>query len=296
MGTRGRAVVALVLLVPGMVAVVAGTPVAPAALTDDDGRRVQLPQAPQRIVSLLPSLTETVCALDACDRLVATDDYSNWPAAAAATPKVGGIGTWSVELIARQRPQLVLLGRDGALRDRLEAIGIRTFVIEPSTYADISRTIGTVAGLLGVEARGAALSTTVAREVEQVAAAYRIHARRQPSVYFEIDSTPYAAGPRSFIGELIARLGARNIVAADLGPFPRLNPEYVVVGNPDVILVAGTPVTALGSRPGWAGITAIRQGHLCDLTPAAADPLMRPGPRVADGLRVLADCLARFDR
>jgi iron complex transport system substrate-binding protein len=265
-------------------------------LTDDAGHSLRLAAPPQRIISLLPSLTETVCALDACERLVATDDYSNWPAAAAHLPKVGGLGSWSVELIVRQRPQLVLLGAAGGLRDRLDALGIATFVIEPVTYDDVARTITEVAALLGEPARGAALRDSVAHAVDAVAAAYRARGHAQPSVYFEIDSTPYAAGPQSFIGELITRLGARNIVAAGLGAFPRLNPEYVVMGNPDVILLSGTPLTALAGRPGWSGITAVREGRICDLAPAVADPLMRPGPRVGEGIRAIADCLARFRR
>jgi iron complex transport system substrate-binding protein len=139
------------------------------------------------------------------------------------------------------------------------------------------------------------LRETVAHAVDAVAAAYRVRPHAQPSVYFEIDSTPYAAGPQSFIGELIARLGVRNIVAPDLGAFPRLNPEYVVMGNPDVIMVSGTPLTALAGRPGWGAITAVRLGRICDFASAVADPLMRPGPRVGEGIRAIADCLARFE-
>jgi iron complex transport system substrate-binding protein len=267
---------------------------APVVLIDDAGRTVRLAAPPLRIVSLVPSLTEVVCVLDACDRLVATDDFSNWPAAAAAKPKVGGIENSNVEQIVRQRPQLVLLGRFGSLRDRLDALGIPTFVLDPVTYRDVGRTITVVAAILGEQARGAALCDEVQKAVDSVAAQYRAHTSAPVTVYFEIDSSPYAAGPQSFIGELLSRLGARNIVAPELGLFPKLNPEYVVLGNPDVILLAGTPAVPLAGRPGWDRITALRRGQVCDFPPAVADTIMRPGPRVADGMRAIAACLARY--
>lgn len=266
---------------------------APVSVVDDDGRQVRLAAPPQRIVSLVPSLTETLCALDACDRLVATDDYSNWPAAAAALPKVGGTENPNVELIARQRPQLVLVARIGQVGARLEQLGIPTFVMESLGYRDIDRQVGVVAALLGDPARGAALSARIARSVDAVARDYQSRGHAAPLVYFEVDASPYAAGPQSFIGELIARLGARNAVGAELGAFPKLNPEYVVVRNPDVIMLAHAATTPLALRPGWGSIRAVREDRLCTFTDADADMIMRPGPRVADGMRALAACLVR---
>jgi len=114
-----------------------------------------------------------------------------------------------------------------------------------------------------------------------------------PSVYFEADAPPYAAGPSSFIGELLTLLGARNIVAADLGPFPQLNPEYVVRRNPDVIFVSPSQAMHLAERPGWDRIRAVKEQRVCSFAPAVRDSIVRPGPRVADGMRALAECLER---
>lgn len=266
---------------------------APVSVVDDDGRTIELAAPPQRIASLVPSLTETICALDACNRLVATDDYSNWPASVAAIPKVGGPEDPNVELIVRQQPQLVLLARIGYVSTRLAQLGIPTFVMESLTYRDVERQIRTVAAILGQEARGAALSAEIAAAVDAVARGYRTNVHTAARVYFEIDSSPYAAGPTSFIGELLSRLGALNIVTPGLGAFPKLNPEYVVVNNPDVIMLPHAATAPLAQRPGWSAIRAVREGRICTFTDADPDTIMRPGPRVAEGMRAIAACLTR---
>ena len=115
-----------------------------------------------------------------------------------------------------------------------------------------------------------------------------------PTVYFEVDPAPYAAGPQSFIGELITRLGARNIVEASLGPFPKLNPEYVVRRNPDVIFVSSADAPHLADRPGWGDVRAVRESRFCSFPPEISDTIVHGGPRIADGMRAMADCLARM--
>jgi iron complex transport system substrate-binding protein len=109
-----------------------------------------------------------------------------------------------------------------------------------------------------------------------------------------VDSSPYGAGPQSFIGEELTRLGARNILTAELGPFPMLNPEYVVRANPDVIFVSPADAPNLANRPGWNQIRAVRERRICTLTPDVRDTVIRPGPRIAKGLQALADCLIRM--
>lgn len=260
---------------------------------DDLGRVHHYAAPPRRIVSLMPSLTETVCALDACARLVGADRYSNWPPEVRAVPKTGGLDDPNVEQIVALRPDLVLLGRSSAVRERLEALGLATFVIEPTVYPDIARTITLLGAVLGAPARAAALCAAIGHDVARLEAAAHRPGAPAPSVYFEVDSTPYAAGPASFIGELLARLGARNILPAALGPFPKLNPEFVVTHDPDVILLGETPSQPLAARPGWGALRAVRGARVCTFTAAEQDTLLRPGPRVAAGMRALADCLAR---
>jgi len=263
-------------------------------LRDDLKREVAFAEPPRRIVSLLPSLTETVCALGACDRLVATDRYSNWPAQVGALPKAGGIDDAQIELIVSLKPDLILLSRSQRITGRLQDLGLTCFALNTDSYPEIAHTVRVIGEILGLPERAEHLNETISSAVRAIGA--QAMARRHgdgPSVYFEADAPPYAAGPSSFIGELLTLLGARNIVAADLGPFPQLNPEYVVRRNPDVIFVSPSQVMHLAERPGWDRIRAVKEQRVCSFAPAVRDSIVRPGPRVADGMRALAECLER---
>ena len=235
-----------------------------------------------------------MCALDECARLVATDRYSDWPDSVKTLPKTGGLEDTQIEQIVNLRPDLVLLAHAPRVRDRLRGLGVATFDAESRSYADISRTVLLIGLLLAVPDKAAALNLKIERAVAAVAesAKRELHGRT-PLVYYEVDAGPYAAGPASYIGEMLARLGAGNIVTPDLGPFPKLNPEYVVRHPPDVVLVWPKEAANLGNRPGWKEIRAIKENRICSFAPAVSDTIARPGPRVAEGLRAMADCLVR---
>ncbi|MFI4890318.1 MAG: ABC transporter substrate-binding protein [Steroidobacterales bacterium] len=264
-------------------------------LRDDLQREVSIARPAQRIITMLPSLTEAVCALGACDRLVATDRYSNWPAAVGALPKAGGLDDASIELIVSLKPDLVLISSAQRVSARLDELGVASFALNPQSYADGLRTVDLIGQLLGIPERAAALNALTEQRVREVGeASIRRRHGASPSVYFEIDRTPYVAGPQSYIGELLARLGVRNIVTADMGNFPRVNPEYVVRHDPDIMFVERADVAGLAMRPGWGRLRAVREGHICAFPADVDATIMRPGPRVADGMQAMADCIERF--
>lgn len=280
--------------VPRVTQSVGVTQSAGVTLRDDLQRDVTLAQPPRRLVTMLPSLTETVCALDACERLVGTDRFSNWPARVNALPKAGDLNDAQVEMIVSLKPDLVLLSRSQIITGRLADLGVASFVLETRTYADIARTVRMVGEILGLPERAVRLNQTIADAVREVArqATQRNHASG-PSVYFEVDGGPWAAGSASFIGELLNLLGTRNIVTPDLGPFPKLNPEYVVRSDPQVIFTTTAAAAHLQERPGWQRIRAVREHRVCTFPPAVSDTIVRPGPRVAEGMRAIAECLER---
>jgi iron complex transport system substrate-binding protein len=265
----------------------------PITVTDDRGRTVVLPAAPQRVVSILPSLTETVCELQQCQRLVGVDRYSNWPAAIQALPRVGGGIDPNVEAIVALRPDVVLAAVSSRGSERLEALGLKVVALEPKTHADMRRVMGTVARVLGLPAEDAQrLWRHIDAAVSAAAQSLPPNVRRT-KVYFEVNRAPYAAGASSFIGETLARLGAQNIVPAELGPFPKLNPEFVVRANPDVIMVGARNAPGMTERPGWERIRAVRERRVCVFANDDADTIIRPGPRLGEGARLLADCLRK---
>ncbi len=259
-------------------------------VSDDRGVTVTLPAPPTRIVSLLPSLTETVCALGQCQRLVGVDRYSNFPASVRALPQVGGGLDPSVEAVVALKPDVVLMSTSSRAGDRLQALGLKVVALEPKTHADVRRVLEKLGVLLDVN--------DVQRIWRMIDADISTAARSLPAaarsarVYFEVNNGPYAAGEASFIGETLARLGVQNIVPASLGPFPKINPEFVVRANPDLIMVGDYNYIGMEQRPGWSGMRALRDKRVCLFNRDETDMLARPGPRMADGARLMARCIA----
>jgi iron complex transport system substrate-binding protein len=263
---------------------------APITLVDDRGVTVRLDAAPTRIVTLLPSLTETVCELGACARLVGTDRYSNHPASVRGLPKTGGLDDANIEMVVSLKPDVVLLALSSRVTERLESLGLKVVALEPRTYEDVQRVSGKVAQLLGSGDAGTRLWQRLEAQVGAAAQSVPASARGL-TVYYEVDSAPYAAGESSFIGHTLSRLGAKNIVPTSLGPFPKLNPEYVVRADPQLIMVSQRHAASLAARPGWDRIRAVRDKRVCAFTAEQGDVLSRPGPRMGEAAQIMARCL-----
>ena len=263
-------------------------------LRDDRGALVVLRAPPQRIVSLLPSLTESVCALGGCDRLVGTDRFSNWPASVAGLPKLGGIDDAQIERIVALRPDAVLVSPSARVTDRLEALGLKVLVVESRNAADVQRSLTLLGQMLGTPAEAHRVAAGIENDI-RVAAARVPAALRGKRVYFEVDATPYAAGAGSFIGETLARLGMANAVPAGLGPFPKLNPEYVVRVQPDIVMAGQRNLDDMPKRPGWGAVRALKNGQHCGFDGERYELLVRPGPRMGEAAGVLADCLVAIN-
>jgi iron complex transport system substrate-binding protein len=260
---------------------------------DDRQQKVQIAQAPQRIVSLLPSLTETVCALKQCDKLVGLDRYSNWPESVKSVPRVGGGLDPNIESIVALKPDLVLAAGSTRGADRLQALGLNVLRLEPRNHADAQRVWRTVAQALHVPS---ADSDRVWQRIQagvQTAVQSLSTAARQQRVYFEVGPAPYGASESSFMGETLTRMGVGNILPASMGPFPQVNPEWVVQARPDVIMAGDSSRASMLQRPGWGRLRAMQGQRLCVFKQDESDMLVRAGPRMAEGAQLMADCLNR---
>lgn len=273
-------------------------PAAPAThtLIDDLGHKVTLSGDPQRIVSLLPSLTEITCVIGACERLVAVDRFSTWPEAISQLPRVGG-GLYETnhEAILATRPDLVLASQHGTAAETLRRAGLQVFQVKVDTWDDLWTGYTAVGKALGIEEDASRAAADLRRRLDTLA--QESAGKTRPRVYFEVDPTPYAAGPPSFVGALIERAGGQNIVPAALGAYPRVSPELIVSAAPEVVIVTqreGSDARAsLAERAGWATLPALTTGRVCVLSPEENDRVVRPGPRAAEGLRLLLDCIHR---
>jgi cobalamin transport system substrate-binding protein len=301
MRSRLRPSSLLLLLLTALVAACAA-PASPSpssalglTVTDDAGRSVLLPDVPSRIVSLAPSNTEIVCAIGACDRLVGVTDADDFPAEVANVPRVVVATQVDVEKVVGAQPQLILAAGNGltptSVIDQLAGLGYPVLVLYPNDLDALHADIQLVGETINAEAAVTELLTGMrAREqavVDRVAAAAR------PRTFYEVgvfQGTIYTAGSGSFLASLITLAGGDAITGDALSTAIQL--EDLVAADPQLILLGDaaydptvTPA-AVAARPGWEGISAVRDGQIVAVP---EDPVItRPGPRIVDGLEALA--------
>jgi iron complex transport system substrate-binding protein len=268
----------------------------PVTITDDDGVAVTLDAPPERIVTFAPSATEVVFALGLGDRLVgvagAFDDY---PVAAKDIDEIGGAGDFGVdpniEKVLSLRPDLFLTISGGdQWKERLRDLGVPVFTTNSTDLADVFHDIATVGRLTGtVGAAGA-----IVAKMQAAAADVEARVEGDPAVrcFYEVYYPPLTTvGPDTFIGDLLGRAGCRSVSARARSDYPQWSVEDLVRQNPEVYLVSsesGATPKAVASRPGFDAVAAIAAGRVI---PVDADLVSRPGPRVVEGLRLLARAL-----
>ena len=262
---------------------------APVSVVDDRGIVVMFDKPPQRVVSLLPSLTESVCALGKCGALVGVDRFSNWPLSIQELPKLGGMGDVNIERIVQLKPDVVLLEKASPAIARLNSLGVRTFALDVKSMGDEERALKKLDTLLGTS-ESARVWNQIQKEI--------MRANKQLSskggdisVYFEVNPAPFAAGRSSFIGEILTQLNLINIIPESLGPFPKINPEFVVQAKPDVILLTESTTKDIQKRPGWNSTPAVKRNRICSFTADQNDVLVRPGPRMGEAALIISQCI-----
>lgn len=266
------------------------------SVVDDRGQALAPPARVVRLVSLSPTLTESVCVLGACDRLVGVDRFSNWPESVTKLPHLGSLGSFNVEAVATLRPDLVLMAGDGPLVKQLERLGIPVLVLSPQRHADVADTLARLARVLGLPpARAQQVWENIRRELHDLAES--LPARdRGLRTWVEIDPAPWLAGPDSFLGETLALLGLANVVPAGSAPFVPMSREWALQADPQLFVISDPQrqgLAALRARPGWSRLPALREGRVCLFDGPELDALVRPGPRLAEGARLLRDCVLR---
>ena len=291
--TRNGPIVVLVCLLSLAAAACGGAPGEAAATAPPEGGfpvevdGTLIPAAPQRIVSASASHTEILFALGAGERVVATDQFSNFPPEAEATAKLDAFNL-GVEAVAALSPDLVVLSYDpGDLRAGLAALGIPTLLFAPpfdleDVYGQV-RALGTATGL---EAEAEALVADTAAAVARVVSSLP---PREASLtyYYELDPTLYSLTSGTFVGGLLSLLGMESIAdAADSAGtgYPQLSAEFVLAADPDFVFLADTrccgqtPET-VAARPGWATLQAVAAGRVVALDDDVAS---RWGPRLVE--------------
>jgi iron complex transport system substrate-binding protein len=264
----------------------------PREFIDDRGRLVRIEKTPTRIVSLLPSITESLCALGACNRIIGTDRFSDFPAQVRSLPKLGDLDDLQWEQIRALKPDVVIASKSMRQIERLETLGLRVLAFDSQTHEDIRRSLRLLGTLLGDAQAGERLWQVIDQDIAS-ARALLPDALKQASVYVEVGPSMHAAGPNSFLGQTVQLLGLRNVVAASMGPFPQLSTEWLLGVQPRWLVMQVDPSGQRPKRPGWTGLSALQQGRLCELAPGEFDVLVRPGPRLGEAAHLLVQCLSQ---
>jgi iron complex transport system substrate-binding protein len=260
--------------------------------TDETGRLVRVPQTVERIVSLAPSLTETVYALGLQDRLVGDTDYCDYPPEAQKKTKVGGALNPSIEEVASLHPDVVLvtknLNRFETVR-ALDDLKIPAYATDPHTIEDVMNSTVKLAVVLGATQAGA----TLAGELEERLAELQRRVGDLPArrVLFVVWTEPLiTVGKNTFIADALRKAGAISIVdtAQD---WPQISLEEVVRLQPEFLIVAAhdsasapADLEALTARPGWRSLEAVRNRRFA----VVSDAVNRPAPRIVSAIEELA--------
>lgn len=243
----------------------------------------------QRVISLLPSATEAVCALGACDRLVGIDDFSLDPTSIQHLPRLGKTWQPNIEAILQLQPDLVLVGRTPTVIQKLQALGLHVQEVDALTIKDVHQSLHQLDSLLGTDK-----ANKVIDAMHRKMFAVQLEAQQLPKqkVYLEVDAAMYTAAASSFMGELLQALGVQNIAASFNSAFPRLSPEYVVQAAPDLIIQTYSHgASDIYQRPGWEKVPALAYQRVCPLTAEERRITTRPGPRMAEAAEIFLRCL-----
>ncbi len=264
-------------------------------MIDQVGRSVNVPEQPKRVVSLMPSVTEIVFDIGAGDLLVGATQYATSPPAAAELPRVGSYKHLDVEKIVRLQPDLCLAVRDGNPKhivDKLVAVGVPVYVVDPRTLEEIKESILLLGQALNVEAQAEKMAISMERRLSRIDNTVTL-ATHKPKVFFQIDAAPIiSAGLNTFIDKLITRAGGINL-ASGTKPYPRYSWEDMLGMQPEIVIIASMAggYTADELKAGWQKWPQIQAVKNNKLYVVDADLFDRPTPRLIDGLERLLELL-----
>ena len=264
--------------------------------TDDMTRIVSLPKAPNRIVSLAPSITETLFALGLDSAIVGVTDYCDFPAAASTKKRIGGMTSPDFEAIVALHPDLIVMSTAGNTRkdfETLTSLGLIVFVSNPATIEDIYRSITALGRLCGREDQGGLIVGQLRARQELVAR--KAGAAPLQTVLLLFSLRPVvSAGKGTFVDELLTLGNLANVTHNSSTSYPLVSREEVLSLQPDWIIVTDELVQSIdevgAAYPEWKMLKAVREGRVASIS---ASLISRPGPRIIQGLDSLVNATRR---
>ncbi|CUT02689.1 cobalamin-binding protein [Candidatus Chrysopegis kryptomonas] len=263
---------------------------------DDLGRKIELQNPPERIVSLAPSITETLFFLGLGDKVVGVTKYCNYPPEAQSKTIIGGVIDPNYEIILSLKPDIVMMTVEGNTKEsfnKLSDLGLKIFVTNPRNFEGVFKTILDIGKICKVETRAKFLVDSLRAELEKIK---KINSgKHKPKVFVLLSLNPLmTAGKNTFINEIIENAGGINIGKNSKQNYPIFNREEILKLNPDIIILTESKIgkdELLNLFPEWKHINAIKENKIFKIDP---DILLRPSPRVVLATKIIAQLINKF--
>ncbi len=263
---------------------------------DDLNRKIHFANSPNRIVSLAPSITETLFFLGLGDKVVGVTRYCNFPPEAQTKAIIGGVIDPNYEIIVSLKPDLIIMTVEGNTKesfDKLSSLGFKIFVTNPRNFDGIFKTILDIGKICGVEDRAIFLIDSLKRELDKIKKNDIAKAKSKILVLLSLNPV-MTAGKNTFINEIIEKAGGINVAGNSKQNYPIFNREEILKVNPDIIILTDPKVgkdELLNMFPEWKHIKAIKENKIFKIDP---DILLRPSPRVVLATKIIAQLINKF--
>lgn len=255
--------------------------------TDFFGQQIEIKEAPQRILSLSPAVTEILFALGLDQEIVGTTDYCNYPEAALSKPKVGGFTNPNMEIIVQAEPDLILLA-SGVQTEYIEAFkkyGLTTFALDAQTIDQVIENILLVGDITLRQDEAKIITDDMLSRINFVKE--KTQGLEKPLVFFEVWDDPLlSAGPETFIADILEIASAENFAADAKTDYPQISLELLLERDPDYYMAIDHKNNLpAGERPGFKNLQAMKKGNYFRIED---DLVTKPGPRIILGLEEIA--------
>lgn len=262
--------------------------------TDDLGHVVALHRVPQRIISLAPSITETLFALGLDSSVAGVTDYCDYPEAAMKKAKIGGMLNPNIERVLALQPDLVLMSGSGNMRpdyEKLTSSGVTVFVSYPRSIDGVFKSVADAGILTSRKPMADSIVTRLKKRRDELA--HQAASQQKRTVLMLLSLKPIVAiGPGTFLDELITLANGENIARNSSTAYPLLSREEILRRQPDVIIATNDIVRStediISSYPEWKALVAIQNRRVAVID---ASIVSRPGPRIVEGLEAIMNAI-----
>lgn len=263
----------------------------PLTVTDDLGNSVTIEKEPQRVISLSPANTETLFALGADEKIVGRTDYCTYPEEAAEVDSIGSYTSPNTELIISLSPDVIFASDyiDDAVREQVENAGAKVIVFTANDLESVEQDILTAGQVLNQNQEAADLVNGMESDMEEIQGI--LAAKTEAKSAFIDLGDYYSAGPGSLLGSVLDDIGVENVVADTGEAWPQVSVEKIIESDPDVYISLFTAPEELKQVAGLSSLDCIQNDQIIyyDGLSPEADLIQRAGPRLVEGMRLLAE-------